>query len=83
MKWVFIFSVDFDKINLDNDKNVDKDYPDTIIHAKLQAWHNKLEKCKALETDSSKELMPRAWHSTRCGEEIEPIFTDKAGVGSI
>ena len=35
MKWVFIFSVDFDKINLDNDKNVDKDYPDTIIHAKL------------------------------------------------
>ena len=32
MKWVFIFSVDFDKINLDNDKNGDNDDPDTIIN---------------------------------------------------
>ena len=34
MKWVFLFSVDLDKINLDNEKNDDKDDPETIIHVK-------------------------------------------------
>ena len=37
MKWVFLLSADLDKINLDNDKNVDKDDLETIIHVKLPA----------------------------------------------
>ena len=37
MKWVFILSADLDKINLDNDKNVDKNDLETIIHVKLPA----------------------------------------------
>ena len=40
MKWAFIFSVDFDKINLDNYKNIDKDDPETIIHIRILAWHD-------------------------------------------
>ena len=35
LKLVFIFIVDFDKINLDSNKDVDKDDPETIIHVKL------------------------------------------------
>ena len=35
MKWIFIFSVNFDKINLDNDKNVDRDDSENIIHVIL------------------------------------------------
>ena len=53
MKWVFIFSVDFDKINLDNDKNVDKDDPETIIHVKLWAWDNKFDKRETLKNYTS------------------------------
>ena len=37
MKWVFIFSINFDKISLGIDKNVDYDDPETIIHVKLFA----------------------------------------------
>ena len=35
LKLVFIFIVDFDKINLDSNKDVDNDDPETIIHVKL------------------------------------------------
>ena len=35
LKLVFIFIVDFDKINLDSNKDVDKDDPETIIHVNL------------------------------------------------
>ena len=34
-----ILAVDLDKINLDNDNNFDEHDPDTIIHARLLAWH--------------------------------------------
>ena len=37
MKWVFLLSADLDKINLDNDKYIDKDDLETIIHVKLPA----------------------------------------------
>ena len=37
MKWVFLLSADLDKINLDNDKNVDKNDLETIIYVKLPA----------------------------------------------
>ena len=33
-----ILGVDFDKINLDNDNNLDEDDPDTIIHLRRLAW---------------------------------------------
>ena len=65
MKWEFIFSIDLDKINLANDKNVEKDDPETVIHLKLLAWNNKFEKRKALKKDTSKELMLGAWLSIR------------------
>ena len=34
-----ILAVDLDKINFDNDNNFDEHDPDTIIHARLLAWH--------------------------------------------
>ena len=73
-----IFTVDPDKINLADNKSVDKDHPETIIYVRLLVWHNKFEKRKA-QKDKSKELIPRAWHSTRWEKGIELIFTDKAG----
>ena len=74
-----VFSVDLDKINLDDDKNFDKDHPETTVHFRLLAWSNKFEKCKALKKDIRKELMPQAWHSTRSEKGTEPIFTEKVG----
>ena len=44
-----VFSVDLDKINLDDDKNFDKDHPETAVHFRLLAWSNKFEKRKALK----------------------------------
>ena len=58
MKQVFLFSADLNKINIDNDKNVDKDDLESIIYVKIVAWYNKFEKRKALNKDTSKELMP-------------------------
>ena len=40
-------AVVLDKINLDND--FDEDDPNTVIHVRHLAWHNKFEKCKALK----------------------------------
>ena len=37
-----------DNINLD-DVNFDEDDPETIIHIRLMAWHNKPKQCKAFE----------------------------------
>ena len=53
-----ILGVEIDQINLDDDNNFYEDDPDTGIHVRVLAWHNKFEKCKALEKDMSKELMP-------------------------
>ena len=44
-----ILVVDLDKINLDNDNYFDEDDPDTIIHARLLAWHSKFKKRKVLK----------------------------------
>ena len=46
-KMVFIFSVDFNKINLDSNKDVDKDDPETIIHVKLLENTNHLKRVKS------------------------------------
>ena len=46
-KLVFIFSVDFNKINLDSNKDVDKDDPETIIHVKLLENTNHLKRVKS------------------------------------
>ena len=46
-KLVFIFSLDFDKINLDSNKDVDKDDPEIIIHAKLLENTNHLKSVKS------------------------------------
>ena len=55
-----ILGVEIDQINLDDDNNFYEDDPDTGIHVRVLAWHNKFEKCKALKKDISKELMPVA-----------------------
>ena len=34
--------------------NFHEDDPETIIHVRLLAWHNKFEKCKAFKKDLSK-----------------------------
>ena len=44
-----ILGVDIDKINLDDERNFYEDDPDTIIHVRLLAWHNKFKKCKVLK----------------------------------
>ena len=44
--------------------NFHEDDPETIIHVRLLAWHNKFEKCKAFKKDLSKELVPGVWHPT-------------------
>ena len=43
-----ILCVNLDKTNLDDDNNLDEDDPDTIIHVRLLAWHNKFGKRKTL-----------------------------------
>ena len=40
-------NLDLNNINLDND--FDEDNPDSIIHIRLLAWHNKFEKHKAFK----------------------------------
>ena len=81
-----ILGVDVDKINLDDKYDFDEDDPETIVHVRLLAWHNKFEKRKACKKDIRKELMPAACHPSRWWDwclpedwkkEIEPIFTDK------
>ena len=47
-----ILSVDLNIINLD-DVNFDKDDPETSIHARLMAWHNRLKQRKAFKKDIS------------------------------
>ena len=41
-------SIDLNNSNLD-DSNYNEDDPETIIHVRLLAWHNKFEKHKALK----------------------------------
>ena len=36
-----ILNIDLNNINL-NDVNFDGDFPETIIHIRVMAWHNKL-----------------------------------------
>ena len=59
-----IFRIDLNNINLD-DVNCDEDDPDTIIHVRLMARHNKLKQRKSFKKDLSKELMLVAWHPTK------------------
>ena len=79
-----IFNVDLNNTNLDN--NIDEDYPDTVIHIRLLAWHIRFEKCKAYKKMISEELIPIAWHPKRwwnfcmsedVEKETEPIFTEQ------
>ena len=51
--------------NINRDGNFDEDDPETIIHPRLMAWHNRLKQCKAFKIDISKELMPVAWTSNK------------------
>ena len=48
-----IVSVDLDKINID-DVNFDEDDPETIIHVRVMAWHNRFKQRKAFKKDISK-----------------------------
>ena len=54
MKWVFIFSLDLDKINPANDKNVDKDDVETIIHVRLWLGVINLKNAKHLKKIQAK-----------------------------
>ena len=45
-----ILAVYLDEINLDEDNNFDEDDRDTIIHVRLLAWLNKIEKREAQST---------------------------------
>ena len=51
-----ILSVDLNNINLE-DVNFCEDDPETIIHVRLMACHNRLKQRKALKKSISKELM--------------------------
>ena len=59
-----ILSIDVNSTNLD-EVNFDEDHPETIIHANLIAWRNKLKQRKSFKNNISKELMPVAQHQTR------------------
>ena len=56
--------VDLNKTNLD-DVDYYEDDPETIILARLLAWRNKFEKCKAFKKGVSKESMFVSWHPTK------------------
>ena len=45
-----ILDVYLNEINLDDDNNFDEDDRDTIIHVRLLAWRNKIEKREARST---------------------------------
>ena len=49
-----ILTLDFDKINVDEDNNFDEVDPDTIIHIIILVWHIKFEKCKALKKNKER-----------------------------
>ena len=61
-----IFSVDLDKINLD-DANFDKDDPETFIHIRLMAWRKRHNQRKPYDKNISKELMSVVLQRTRAG----------------
>ena len=42
-------SVDLDKVNFDDDNNFYEDDPESIIHVRLLAWHNKFKNTKLLK----------------------------------
>ena len=52
---ILSFDEDFGKVTFFANEmgilGVDLDNPETIIHVRLLAWHNKFEKCKALKKD--------------------------------
>ena len=56
--------IDLSNINF-NDDNFDEDDPETINHVRLMAWFDRYKQhntCKKMR----KELLPVAWHPTRC-----------------
>ena len=69
----------FDKINLDDDSNFYEDNRDTIIHAKLLAWHNKFEKAKKID----EPLMPVAWHPARWWNWCDPDDEKKGATDAV
>ena len=44
-----ILDIDLNNINLD-DTNYDEDDPQTVVHVRFLAWHNKLKNVKHLKT---------------------------------
>ena len=79
----YILDLDLNNIDLD-DNNCNEDYPDTIVHVRLLAWHKKLLD-KKKKKKIREELMPIAWHPRRwwnfciSGDEkieIEPVFPE-------
>ena len=49
--------IDLNNINI-NDDNFDEDDPETINHARLNAWHNRFKKLQEYKKQIRKELMP-------------------------
>ena len=51
-------------LNLDNgnleDDNFDEDDPESTIHVRVMAWHNRFKQRKAFSKDINKELMSKA-----------------------
>ena len=47
-----ILSADLDKIKFGIDSNFYEDYPDTIIHVRLLAWHSNFKKRKAFKKNN-------------------------------
>ena len=43
-----------DEIDLDDNNNFCEDDPETIMHVKILAWHNKFKICKTLKEKISK-----------------------------
>ena len=54
------YILDLDRNNIDlDDNNCNEDYPDTIVHVRLLAWHKKLLD-KKKKKKIREELMPIA-----------------------
>ena len=56
-------TIDLNNINLDYD-NFNKDDPESVLTC--QTWIDKFKQRKACKKEVTKELMPVAWHPTRC-----------------
>ena len=83
-------NIDVNNKNLNNvnlvDNNFDDCHPKSINLVRFMAWYHRFTQYEAYKKEISKELMPVAWHPTRCQDwciledgrkKMEPFLIDE------